>query len=65
YLMGGHVIETETIDATNMDACKVTKEMALAEMTPITTRYGANVVIAAECKELSASAQANIRKPAL
>ena len=65
YLMSGHVIETETLDAANMEECKVTKQMALAEKTPITTRYGANVAISAECRELSSSAEANIRKPAL
>nr|CCD32259.1 Hypothetical protein SC2p2_01030 [Methylocystis sp. SC2] len=52
YLLGGQVIDMETLDASNMDACKTTKQMALAEKTPVTTRYGANVKISAECKQL-------------
>jgi len=53
YLMSGHVIDTQTIDAANMDECKMTKQMALGENTPVTTRYGSNVKISAECKQFS------------
>jgi hypothetical protein len=53
YLMSGHVIDTQTLDATNMDACKVTKRLALGENTPITTRYGLNVKILAECRQVA------------
>jgi hypothetical protein len=51
YLLGGQVIDTETLDASDMDACKMTKQMALGENTPVTTRYGADVKISAECKQ--------------
>ncbi len=54
YLMGGHVIDTVTIDAGNMDDCKTTRQLALAEKTPITTRYGSNVKISAECRQFTA-----------
>jgi hypothetical protein len=56
YLMGGHVIDTVTIDAGNMDDCRITRQLALAEKTPITTRYGSNVRISAECTQLTNSA---------
>lgn len=55
YLMGGHVIDTVTIDAGNMDECKATKQLALAEKTPITTRYGSDVKISADCRQLTNS----------
>jgi hypothetical protein len=55
-LMGGHVIDTQTLDAGNMDECKITKQLSLAENTPITTRYGSNVKIHAECRPLTNSA---------
>ncbi len=51
YLMGGQVIDTDTLDAANMDACRETKRLALSENTPVTTRYGSNVKILAECKQ--------------
>jgi hypothetical protein len=51
YLMGGQVIDTDTLDAANMDACNETKRLALSENTPVTTRYGSNVKILAECKQ--------------
>jgi hypothetical protein len=57
YLMGGHVIDSETLDATNMDACKVTKRLALSENTPITTRYDPKVKISAECRQVANSAE--------
>ncbi len=57
YLMSGHVIDTVTIDAGNMDECKATKQLALAEKTPITTRYGSDVKISAECRQLTNSAE--------
>jgi hypothetical protein len=57
YLMGGHVIDTQTLDAANMDDCNTTKHLALAEKTPITTRYGSNVKISAECRQLTSSAE--------
>ncbi|QGM97209.1 hypothetical protein [Methylocystis parvus] len=57
YLMGDHVIDTETLDAANMEACKTTKELALAANTPITTRYGSNVKISAECKQVASAAE--------
>ncbi len=63
YLMSGHVIDTETLDATNMEDCKITRQRALAENTPITTRYGSDVKISAECKEYSSLASS--QKPAL
>ena len=56
YLLGGHVIDTETLDAANMDECKITKQMSLTENTPVTTRYGSNVKISAECRQLPSSA---------
>lgn len=63
YLMSGHVIDTETLDAANMEDCKVTRLRALAQNTPITTRYGSDVKISAECKE--SSSLASSQKPAL
>ena len=51
YLIGGQVIDTDTLDAANMDACRETKRLALSENTPVTTRYGSNVKILAECKQ--------------
>ena len=55
YLMSGHVIDTQTLDAANTDDCKVTKQLALSENTPITTRYGSNVKISADCRQVSSS----------
>ena len=52
YLMGGQVIDTNSLDAANMDSCKETKRLALSENTPVTTRYGSNVKILAECKQV-------------
>jgi hypothetical protein len=64
YLMGGHVIDTETLDSANMEECKVTKQRALSENTPITTRYGSDVKISAECRQAS-FVEPNARKSAL
>lgn len=55
YLLSGQVIDTETLDAANMDECKITKQRALAEKTPVTTRYGSNVKISAECRQFPAA----------
>ncbi len=55
YLMGGHAIDRETLDAANMEECKVTRQLALLENTPITTRYDSNVKISAECRQLALS----------
>jgi hypothetical protein len=57
YLIGGNVIDTQTLDASNIDECKISKQLALAENTPITTRYGSTVRITAECRPLASSAQ--------
>ena len=51
YLMGGHVIDTETFDAASMEECRKTQQTALSGKTPITTRYGADVQISAECRQ--------------
>ncbi len=64
YLMGGHVIDTETLDAANMEECNMTKQRALSENTPITTRYGSGVKISAECKQ-SSSLEPHPHKSAL
>lgn len=56
YLLGGNVIDTETIDSANMDECKLTRQMSLGEKTPVTTRYDSNVKISAECKQYPNSA---------
>lgn len=53
YLMGGHVIDTETLDAASMEECLQTRRNALSGVTPVTTRYGAEVRISAECKRFS------------
>lgn len=65
YLLGGHVIDTETLDAANMEECKTTRQMALTEKTPVTTRYGSNVKISAECKQYPNSAELIAGKSAL
>ncbi len=57
YLMGNHVIDTETLDASNMEECKRTEQLALAENTPITTRFSSKVKISSECRELSSTAR--------
>jgi hypothetical protein len=54
YLMGGHIIDSESLDAANMGDCDVTKRLALSENTPVTSRYGSNVKISAECKQVVA-----------
>jgi hypothetical protein len=53
YFMGGHIIDTESLDAANMEDCNVTKRLALSENTPITSRYGSSVKISAECKQVA------------
>lgn len=60
YLMGGQVIDTNTLDAANIDACRETKRLALAENTPVTTRYGSNVKIQAECKQVASLAEGKL-----
>ena len=55
YLMGGHVIDTETLDAASMEECAKTRRTALSGVTPVTTRYGADVQISAECRRMSAT----------
>lgn len=56
YMMGAHIIDTDTIDAANMESCQVTKRLALSGDTPITTRYGSDVKISAECKQVASVA---------
>ena len=58
YLIGGQVIDTEILDAANMDECQMTKQNVLKGTTPVTTRYGTNVRINAECKKVEHSAEA-------
>jgi hypothetical protein len=53
YLLSGHVIDRETFDAASMEECQQTRQNALSGVTPVTTRYGADVQIVAECKRLS------------
>lgn len=43
YLMGDHVIDTERLDAASMEECVKTRQAALSGVTPVTTRYGAEV----------------------
>ncbi len=50
YLLSGQVIDTEVLEAANMEQCQATKHNALTGTTPVTTRYGNNVTIAAECQ---------------
>ena len=57
YLMGGQMIDSETLDTANMEDCNITKRLALSENTPITTRYGSDVKISAECREDVAAAR--------
>ncbi len=57
YLLGGHIVDTESIDAANMEECRRTKRLALAESTPITTRYDARVKISGSCREIVSSAE--------
>jgi hypothetical protein len=60
YLMGGHVIDTETLDAANMDECKETKRLALSGNTPVTTRYGSNVKVSADCRQTTITAEGKL-----
>jgi hypothetical protein len=57
YLIGGQVIDTETLDAANMAECQATKQNVMTGTTPVTTRYSSNVQIKAECKKLEHSAE--------
>ena len=50
YLLGGQVIDTEVLEAANMEQCQETKHNALSGTTPVTTRYSDNVKITAECQ---------------
>lgn len=52
YIMGGQVIESQTLETANMEECRLTKRLALSENTPITTRHGSNVKVSAECREV-------------
>jgi hypothetical protein len=65
YLAGGHVIDTETLDAASMAECRQTRQNALTGVTPVTTRYGADVQITAECKTLSDTEAALSPRPPL
>ncbi len=56
YLLGGQVIDTEILDAANMDECQATRQNVLTGTTPVTTRYGNNVRINAECEKVARSA---------
>ena len=55
YLLGGHVIDRETLDSASMEECEQTRHNALSGVTPVTTRYGPDVQILAECKRFSGS----------
>ncbi len=55
YLLSGHIVDTESIDSANMEECRRTKRLALAESTPITTRYDAKVKISGSCREITTS----------
>ena len=57
YLMGGHVIDTEMLDAATMDECAKTKQTALTGITPVTTRYSADVQISAECRRVPVASE--------
>jgi hypothetical protein len=59
YLMSGHVIDTERLDAASMEECEKTRQAALSGVTPVTTRYDAEVQISAECRRASAVAEPN------
>jgi hypothetical protein len=59
YIMGGQAIDTEILEAASIEECEVTKRLALSENTPITTRYGSNVKISAECRQVSNFAELN------
>lgn len=59
YLMSGHVIDTERLDAASMEECEKTRQAALSGVTPVTTRYGAEVQISAECRRISVVAEPN------
>ena len=65
YLIGGHVIDTETFDAASMEECRKTQQTALLGKTPITTRYGADVQISAECRPAPNTTEANLHNSAL
>lgn len=59
YLMGGHVIDTEMLDSATMEECTKTKQTALTGVTPVTTRYSADVQISAECRRVPAATELN------
>lgn len=65
YLMGGRVIDTETLDAASMEECRQTRHNALTGVTPVTTRYGADVQISAECKSVSEGEASLVLSPQL
>jgi hypothetical protein len=57
YLLSGRIVDTQSIDAANMEECRRTKSLALAENTPITTRYDARVKISGSCREVISSVE--------
>jgi hypothetical protein len=65
YLMGGHVIDTEILDAASMEECRKTRQTALSGKTPVTTRYGSDVKISAECRPAPTAAETNFHNSAL
>ena len=56
YMMGAQVIDTEVIENATMEECQATKSMALEGSTPITTKYGPQVNLFAECRKDEATA---------
>ncbi len=65
YLLGGQVIDTEVLEAANMEQCQATRHNALTGTTPVTTRYGDNVKIAAQCQLRDPTAGLKITPPAM
>ena len=57
YLLGGQIIDKEVLEASNIQECERTKHVALTGTTPVTTRYGDNVKIKAECRKVERSAE--------
>jgi hypothetical protein len=60
YILSGQVFDKEVLEAANMQECQATKRHALTGVTPVTTRYGKNVGISAECQEVKKSAGVGI-----
>ena len=57
YLLGGQMIDIEVLEDSNIQECERTKHAALTGATPVTTRYGKNVQIKAECRKVERSAE--------